>query len=105
MGSNPTLGTISGYRIMAITSAFQADDLGSIPSSRSKGEKMNRLLKAALSHYEAQRDEAIAILFVYFNQSVGIGEHSKLLSEITAWTEKLTEAEENLATLKKHFME
>jgi len=44
-------------------------------------------------------------LFVYFNQSVGIGEHSKLLSEITAWTEKLTEAEDNLATLKKHFME
>ena len=35
VGSNPTLGTISGYRIMAITSAFQADDLGSIPSSRS----------------------------------------------------------------------
>ncbi len=66
---------------------------------------MNRLLKAALSHYEAQRDEAIAILFVYFNQSVGIGEPSKLLSEITAWTEKLTEAEDNLATLKKHFME
>tara|TARA_Y100001963_G_scaffold125232_1_gene176683 strand:+ start:266 stop:511 length:246 start_codon:yes stop_codon:yes gene_type:complete len=70
-----------------------------------KEKKMNRLLKAALSHYEAQRDEAIAILFVYFNQSVGIGEHSKLLSEITAWTEKLTEAEDNLATLKKHFME
>ena len=66
---------------------------------------MIRLLKAALSHYEAQRDEAIAILFVYFNQSVGIGEHSNLLKEITEWTAKLTEAEENLAALKKHFTE
>ena len=25
-----------GYRIMAITSAFQADDVGSIPTTRSK---------------------------------------------------------------------
>ena len=35
-GSIPALGTISGYRIMAITSAFQADDAGSIPAARSK---------------------------------------------------------------------
>ena len=66
---------------------------------------MNKLLKAALSHYEAQRDEALAVLEVYFNNSVGIGEHSNLLKEILEWTHKLTEAEENLATLKKHFIE
>ena len=64
---------------------------------------MNKLLKAALSHYEAQRDEALAVLEVYLNNSVGIGEHSGLIDEIKSWTEKLTEAEENMATIKRHF--
>jgi hypothetical protein len=66
---------------------------------------MNKLLKAALSQYEAQRDEALAVLEVYFNNSVGIGEHSNLLKEILEWTQKLTEAEENISTLTSHFYE
>lgn len=66
---------------------------------------MNKLLKAALSQYEAQRDEALAVLEVYFNNSVGIGEHSNLLKEISEWTQKLSEAEENISTLKSHFCE
>ena len=66
---------------------------------------MNKLLKAALSQYEAQKDEALAVLEIYFNNSVGIGEHSNLLIEITEWTQKLTEAEENIDTLKRHFCE
>jgi hypothetical protein len=66
---------------------------------------MNKLLKAALSHYEAQRDEALAVLEIYFENSVGIGEHSNLLKEILEWTHKLTEAEENISTLKTHFCE
>jgi len=66
---------------------------------------MNKLLQAALSHYEAQRDESLAVLEVYFNNSVGIGEHSNLLKEITEWTQKLAEAEENISALDKHFVE
>jgi hypothetical protein len=64
---------------------------------------MNNLLRAALSHYQAQKDEAIAVLEIYFESSVGIGEHSNLLKEITEWTEKLTDAEENIETLKKFY--
>ena len=66
---------------------------------------MNKLLKAALSKYEAQRDEALAVLEVYLNNPVGIGEHSNLLNEILEWTQKLTEAEENISTLKNNFCE
>ena len=66
---------------------------------------MNKLLQAALSHYEAQRDEALAVLDIYFNKSVGIGEHSNLLKEILEWSQKLAEAEENISTLNKHFVE
>ena len=64
---------------------------------------MNKLLVAAISHYEAQRDEALATLDIYLNNPVGIGEHSNILKEVVDWTEKLTEAEENIETLKKHF--
>jgi hypothetical protein len=65
---------------------------------------MNKLLKASLDFYEAQKSEAIATLDVYFNKSVGIGEHSNLLDEIKKWTDKLAQAEENLTVLKSHFV-
>ncbi len=65
---------------------------------------MNKLIQAALSNYEAQRDEALAVLEIYTTNPVGIGEHSNLLAEVLEWTQKLTEAEENISTLKKYFM-
>jgi hypothetical protein len=59
--------------------------------------------KAAVSYWEAQKREAIATLNLYFNNSVGIGEHSKILDQINSWTGKLSEAEENIKNLKKYF--
>lgn len=64
---------------------------------------MSHFYKAAVSYWTAQKDEAIATLELYFQKSVGIGEHSKILIEINEWTSKLSEAEENLLVLEKHF--
>jgi len=64
---------------------------------------MSHFYKAAVSYWTAQRDEAVATLELYFQKSVGIGEHSKVLQEINDWTCKLSEAEENLDSLKKYF--
>jgi|TARA_A100001391_G_C4872906_1_gene225864 hypothetical protein len=63
----------------------------------------NELLKAALSRYEAQRDEAKAHLHILFKNSVGIGEHTDILSEIDKWVKSLSEANENLQTLLDNF--
>jgi len=63
----------------------------------------DKLLQAAFSHYEAKKDEALAVLEIYFKKPVGIGEHSNILEEILKWTSVLTEAEENIETLKRHF--
>ena len=63
----------------------------------------NLYFKAALAHFQSKVDEARAVLDTYFNNSVGIGEHSKLLEEINDWTHKLAEAEENIEVLKKYF--
>ena len=64
----------------------------------------NLLLTAALSHYQAQHDEALATLVLYLNNSVGIGDHSDVLKEITKWTQVLAEADENIATLNRYFL-
>ena len=74
-----------------------------VKRKRSLGDNMSHFYKAAISHWEAQRDNAIATLELYFLKSVGIGEHSKLLEEINEWTHKLSEAEENIQSLKTHF--
>tara|TARA_B100000073_G_scaffold69228_1_gene51091 strand:+ start:69 stop:281 length:213 start_codon:yes stop_codon:yes gene_type:complete len=64
---------------------------------------MNKLLMAALDFYQAQRTEALAHLDILFNDSVGIGEHTDLLAEVKKWTESLSQADENLQTLRSNF--
>tara|TARA_Y100001970_G_C13951844_1_gene708627 strand:+ start:381 stop:611 length:231 start_codon:yes stop_codon:yes gene_type:complete len=66
---------------------------------------MNKLLKAAVAFYVSQKSEAQAHLEILFKNSVGIGEHTDLLTEVKNWTEKLSQAEENLSTLDKNFDE
>ena len=64
---------------------------------------MNQLIQAATDSYQAKRTEALAHLDILFNDSVGIGEHSDLLTEVKKWTESLSQAEENLETLNRNF--
>ena len=63
----------------------------------------NKLLMAAIDSYQAQKTEALAHLDILFNDAVGIGEHSDLLTEVKKWTDSLSQAEENLETLKRNF--
>ena len=64
---------------------------------------MNKLLMAAIDSYQAQKTEALAHLDLLFNDATMIGEHSDLLTEVKKWTNSLSEAEENLETLKRNF--
>ena len=60
---------------------------------------MNSYVKAAHAHFMAEQAEAEAVLETYFNNSVGIGEHSDLPAEIYKWVDKLSNAEDALAVL------
>ena len=62
---------------------------------------MNKLLKASLDKYEAQKSEALAHLEILFNKSVGIGEHTDILTEIDKWVNNLSQANENLKTIQE----
>ena len=64
----------------------------------------NKLLKATIAYYEAQRLEAIASLEVFFENPVGVAEHSNFLEEIKRSTTTLAEAEESISTLKRNFL-
>jgi len=61
---------------------------------------MNKLYDAAISHYIAEKKEALAVLDIYLNESVGVSDHSNFLDEIKKWTEKLSQAEECLTILE-----
>ena len=57
---------------------------------------------ALVKKYEAEIEECLATLKLYMNKSVGIGEHSDLLTELDKYVSKLAAAEDNLETLQGH---
>lgn len=61
------------------------------------------LYQAEMAKMEAEAVEARAILNVYFNTPVGIGEHPDLLTEIDKYTDKLAQAEDKMESLKRNF--
>ena len=65
--------------------------------------RVNNLLAATRLHYEAKGMEAIATLDIYFNKTVGIGEHSDLLAETIKWTDVLAASSDAIENLEKYF--
>ena len=63
----------------------------------------NPLFKALAKKYEAQIAEGYATLIVYFDNSVGIGEHPQHLQEMDKQLDLISTAEEKLQSLNKHF--
>jgi len=57
---------------------------------------------ALIKKYEAEIEECLATLKIYMNKSVGIGEHSDLLTELDKYVTKLAAAEDSLTTLQGH---
>jgi len=58
------------------------------------------LLDALEARYEAQISEADAIIKIYLENSVGIGEHPQHLEEIDKLFDKIATAEEKLKVLE-----
>jgi hypothetical protein len=68
----------------------------------SKGEKVkNVLLDALRKRYEAQIAEADATIKIYFENSVGIGEHPQHIDEVDKLIEKISTAEDKLEVIKE----
>ena len=63
----------------------------------------NNLVKALARKYEAAIAEATATVEIYLDNSVGIGEHPQHIQELDKLLTKISNAQENLDTLKKQF--
>ena len=60
----------------------------------------NALLDALEARYEAQVSEADAIIKIYLENSVGIGEHPQHIDEVDKQFEKIAAAQEKLEVLE-----
>ena len=63
----------------------------------------NALFKALVKKYEAQIAHAYATLLIYFDSSVGIGEHPQHIEEMDKLVGQIASAEDNLKALNKYF--
>jgi len=59
-----------------------------------------KLHTALVSRYNAERDEALATLAVYYNNATGIGEHPQVVEEMSKQVEKLANASDCLEALR-----
>jgi|TARA_B110000211_G_C14042427_1_gene537356 hypothetical protein len=63
------------------------------------------IINAAIKHFEAERDMAVANAQIYLDKPSGIGEHSNVAQEFIAQVKKVAEAQEGLDIVKDFFEE
>ena len=63
----------------------------------------SNLVKALARKYEAEIAGAKATMEIYLDNSVGIGEHPQHIEEMDKLLTKISNAQENLDILEKHF--
>jgi len=54
--------------------------------------QLNNSVKAVSSHFQAERDRAVADLEIYLNRPVGVGDHATLLDDTIKIFERLEHA-------------
>ena len=59
-----------------------------------------KMYEALTLKYRSEMAEAEATLLIYFNSSVGIGEHPQHLEEMDKYVEKMTNAKDKLEMLE-----
>ena len=62
------------------------------------------ILDALEARYEAQILEADATLKIYFESSVGIGEHPQHIDEVDKLVDKIANAEEKIKVLQQFIL-
>ena len=63
-----------------------------------------QLIRATLSKFEADRQEALAVIELFLNHPVGVAEHPTVIEELVKATERLASAEESMEALKRSFL-
>ena len=64
----------------------------------------SQILRAALSRFEADRQDALTTLDLYLHNSVAIGDHPNIVEEVVTATMALATAEEAITSLQRNFL-
>lgn len=64
---------------------------------------MTRLLRALEAKYTAQMEEALAVIDLYLNKSVGVGDHENITETLDKHVAVLESANSKLRTLQQLF--
>ena len=66
-------------------------------------QQLPPLFNATLARLSAEREESLAVLEMLFNRSVGLGDHTNVVEEITKWSRKLADATGTIQVLSQTF--
>ena len=80
-----------------------AEDTNTQDGAGQAQQQLPPLFNATLAKLSADREEALAVLEMLFNRSVGLGDHTNVVEEITKWSEKLANATGTIQVLSQTF--
>ena len=63
-----------------------------------------QLVRATLARFEADRQEAIAVIELYLNNPTGVAEHPSVVNEIATAIGNLADAEEAIGAIERNFL-
>ncbi len=63
-----------------------------------------QLVRATLARFEADRQEAIAVIELYLNSPIGVAEHPNVVGEIVTAIGNLADAEEAIGAIERNFL-
>ena len=73
------------------------------PDGAGQAQQLPPLFNATLAQLSADRENALAVLEMLFNRSVGIGDHTNIVEEITKTANKLASATGTIQVLSQTF--
>ncbi len=62
------------------------------------------LVRATIARFEAERQEAIAVIQLFLSSGVAVADHPNVVEEIAGATRRLAEAEDALDALNRNFL-
>ena len=80
-----------------------AEDTPTPPPQQAQAAPPNRLYDSLVLSYQAEVNEALAVLELYLTRPVGVGDHPDFITVLKDYTTKLDEAVGKLETLQRFF--
>ncbi len=69
-----------------------------------RNQMAERLVRACLAKFEADRQEAITTIELFLNHPVAVADHPSIVGDLASAIVRLADAEEAIATIERNFI-